>query len=71
MVQKISVEEFISLFYKTFSGFNCFLRALVSSKTKAKDFFLEQIWLQSRPFSAISFLARALQSVVFLLFFSQ
>jgi hypothetical protein len=31
-------STFISLFYKTFSGFNCLLRALVSSKTKAKDF---------------------------------
>jgi hypothetical protein len=57
VVKLISVERmdsvFLFLLLAVFSGFNCILSALISSKRKAKDFFTGpvQLWLQSEPFS--------------------
>jgi hypothetical protein len=61
VVKLISVERMDSAFLvlflllAVFSGFNCLLSALISSKRnkKAKDFFSGAALLQSKPFCAV------------------
>jgi hypothetical protein len=57
VVKFISVERmdsaFLFLLLVVFSGFNCLLIALISSKRKAKDFFLGPAFASNKTFSAV------------------